>query len=409
MNLKMTLTLMILMISSAYADSRPSFKVLLRSENSNKTYYAQRPLENLESNSSFDGKYFRIVHAKSNEPIAFDEKNEELRTKAATVYYHLNKARDFWVNYIQSEVAAKLPKIVVRLEIKNQFDELGHFANDNRAPQFNNALSVPGGETPGWVPAEKQDKWNKEIWFRPKKKILTKELGPMGPNPLESSLLVLQKPIIDFTRGQLNVRLIEQIFYPAYVSRPLHEDLIRFAGTYALLKAVIHGSKYADPLFMDKYFYLDSAMVPEIAYHEYAHIVLSDHLEMSHSTPVNEGIADYFAAVQSGKRKIYAKVSGHSNAAAKDTQEKRKYSHWDESNRTATSDFVLSVLWDVRETLGETVGDRVVYEARNYLSTANSTISDGLLRAILQACEVKCESPRRDKLKLYETFAWKGF
>jgi hypothetical protein len=221
--------------------------------------------------------------------------------------------------------------------------------------------------------------------------------------------MALENPLIDHIQNQFNVRLIEEFFYPTYVSRPLHEDLIRYAGTYAMMKLILHGSKYADRLFLDKFYYLDSALVPEIAYHEYAHIVLSDHLEMSHSTPVNEGIADYFAAIQAKTRKIYAKVPGHSNARHKDTQEKKKYVHWDESNRMATADFTLSVLWDVREALGEEMGDKVVFEARNFLNTKSSNISEGLLKAILLACELKCEVPKRDKLILYETFTWKGF
>lgn len=393
---------------SAIADG-PAFKVLLRQPNSYKTYYDKVQLPDLESNSSFEGTYFKIVKGKSNEAIAFDEKDEMTLTKAATVYYHLSEARKFWVEKMQSEKAADLPKLTVRIEITNQFNELGHFAHDNKAPQYNNALSIPDGETPSWVPAEKQDKWGKEIWFRPKKKILTKDLGPMGPNPLTTSLMAMERPLINYVENQINHRIMQEFFYPAYNNRPIHEDLIRFAGTYALMKLFIHGSRYTDSLFLEKYYYLDTAMVPEIAYHEYSHIILSDHLEMSHSTPVNEGMADYFAAVQSKKRKVYGKVAGHSNNAPKDTQEKRIYSHWDESNRYATSDFTLSVLWDVRETLGEEIGDRVVYQSRKYLKTSSSTISHGLLTAILRACEDICESPRRDKIKLYNTFGRKGF
>src|SRR5690606_1307067 len=44
-----------------------------------------------------------------------------------------------------------------------------------------------------------------------------------------------------------------------------------------------------------KYFHLDSALVPEIIYHEYSHVALSDHLVLSHSTAVIEGMADIFA------------------------------------------------------------------------------------------------------------------
>jgi hypothetical protein len=113
--------------------------------------------------------------------------------------------------------------------------------------------------------------------------------------------------------------------------------------------------------------------------------------------------------VQSKKRKVYAKVPGRSNAQSKDTQEKQIYSHWHESNRMATADFTLSVLWDVRETLGPDVGDKVVYQARNYLETKSSSISHGLLRAILKACDEICPSPRVEKLKLYRTFSRKGF
>ena len=391
------------------ARNTPSFEVLIRRENSTKTYFSMVQLPHLENKDSFDGKYFKIVKSKDETPIRFDESNEELLLKAANVYYHLNQARDFWVNEIKSQFAKNLPKIVIRLEIINQFDEIGHFANDNRLPQYNNALSIPGGKTPDWVPADKKDSWGNEIWFRPLKKILTSELGPFGPNPLTTGLQALEDPLLSFTQDELNLRLMEEFFYPAYVTRPLHQDLIRYAGTIAVMKLIIHGSKYTDKLFMDKYYYLDTAMVPEIIYHEYAHVVLSESLQMSHSTPVIEGLADYFAAVQADTRKVYAKVPGYSNAQGKDRQEKQKYTHWNEANRASTSDFTLSVLWDVRETLGEKIGDEVVYEARRYLKTNSSNISDSLLRAIVRACEIKCDSPRRDKYKLYETFSERGF
>lgn len=407
MKFKLPLALACLIAGSAYAQG-PTFTILLRQPNSNKTFYKKAEMVDLESDHSFDGKYFKIVKSKETEAVSFSD-DEETVLKAANVYYHLMQARSFWVEKVQSKSAAALPKVTIRLDIINQFDELGHFAHDNRTPQFNNAVSIPEGQTPTWVPEEKQDKWGKEIWFRPMKRVLTSSLGPLGPNPLTQSLQAIEKPLLSYTQNQFKVTLMEHVFYPSYVSRPLHEDVIRMVGTIALTKIFIQTSKRADRLFIDKYYYLETAMIPEIVYHEYSHIVLSDHLAMSHSTPVNEGMADYFAAAMSKKRKVYAKVKGFSNSAAKDTQEKRIYTHWDESNRFATADFTLSVLWDVRETLGEEVGDRVVYEARTHLKTETATISDHLLRAILKACESQCEEPRRDKLKLYRTFTEKGF
>jgi hypothetical protein len=396
-------------LANLYAQEAPTFKILERKLKSNKTVFHQVVLEDLISADSFDGKYFKIVNGKSNEAICFDEPNPAILLKAATTYYHLTLARKFWQEKTSEASPQKLDKIIVRLEIKNLYDEQGHFAHDNRTPQFNNALSIPAGETPDWLPSDRQEKWEREIWFRPMKKIETKDLPGIGPNPLTVSLQALEQPFINYTQNQFNQSLIEHLFYPTYAANPLWVDIVRFAGTIALTKAIMEGSKHTDRLFVEKYYYLDTAMVPEVIYHEYAHIVLSDYLEMSHSTPVIEGMADYFAAVLSKKKQLYARVKGYSNAAGKNTNAKNNYSHWYESNRAATADFVLSVLWDVRETLGSEVADKLVYEARTSLKTKTATINHHLIQAVLDACDKKCEKPRRDKLKLYETFSLKGF
>ncbi|MGE3608647.1 MAG: hypothetical protein AB7I27_03585 [Bacteriovoracaceae bacterium] len=401
---------LILLSLNSIASDAPMFEVLLRADKSLKTYIKKVPMINLESEDSFDGKYFKIVKAKSNDPISFKTEDKNLLLKAATVYYHLNSARDYWINVLKISAPEKLSKMTIRLELTNVFDEQGHYAHDNRDPQFNNALSIPAGESPAWVPEGKKDKWGNEIWFRPKKIINTSDLPHnIGPNPITTSLETIEDPFINFMENQFNHSIIEHAFYPEYSNKPLHQEAITFMGTIALTKFLIAGSKKLDNLFIEKYFYLDSALVPEIIYHEYTHIVLSDRLALSHSTPVNEGMADYFAAVLSNKRKMYAKVAGVSNANPKDTQSKKFYSHWDESNKNAQADFALAVLWDVRETLGNEAADRVIYDARLDLKTESATISDHLIRAILDACERKCELPRRDRYKLYETFAKRGF
>lgn len=396
--------------TSLLAAEAPSFKVLVRAEKSLKTYVKSVKLPDLESEKSFEGKYFKIVKGKSNDAISFKDEDSQLVLKAATVYYHLSSARDFWINQLKKSTPEKLSKMTIRLELSNVFDEQGHYANDNRDPQFNNALSVPAGETPAWVPVDKKDKWGHEIWFRPKKVISTEDIkSNLGPNPITTSLETIESPFIDYAEGQMNVSIIEQAFYPDYASTSAQEAVLRFIGTIALTRAVIAGSKMMDGLFLEKYFYLDTALVPEVIYHEYVHILLSDNLALSHSTPVNEGFADYFAAVLTNKQKLYAKVKGSSNANPKDSQNKKFYDHWDESNKNAQGDFVLAVLWDVREALGGEMGDKVIYDSRTTLKTESATISDHLVRSILEACDRKCESPRRDKFKLYEVFGKRGF
>ena len=407
---KITFGLIILFyISNTSAQEAPSFRVLERKAKSNHTLYRNVALENLTSADSFDGKYFKIVKAKSDEAINFTDTDSEILLKAATAYHHLTIARKFWLEKIGSKNPEIYQKITVRLKITNLYDEQGHFAHDNRSPQFNNALSISEGETPQWVPAERQQKWNKEIWFRPLKKIETKDLPEIGSNPLTVSMEALEQPFINYTANQFNMSIVEHIFYPTFSSNPLWVDFIRFAGTIAITKGIIEASKHSDRLFMEKYYYLDTVMVPEVIYHEYSHIMLSDYLEMSHSTPVIEGMADYFAAALADKRRVYSNVKGYSNAAGKDTQSKKDYSHWYESNRYATADFTLSVLWDVRDTLGEIVADQIVFEARKLLETRTATINHHLIQAVLDACDKRCEKPRRDKLRLYETFSAKGF
>ena len=273
-----------------------------------------------------------------------------------------------------------------------------------------NALSIPAGRTPEWIPEGREDEWGPEIWFRPMKKIDTRVfLSEMGPNPLTQTFTALEHPLINYARNQFQRSVLERIFYPNYATGSLQGDVIRFAGTIALTQFLIGASRRMDPLFIEKWFYLDTAMVPEVVYHEYAHIILSDELKITHSTPVIEGVADYFAAAQANKRKVYAKVPGRSTSNPKDPYNKKPYSHWSEENRTASSDFVLAVLWDVRELLGEEIANKLIYHSRKYLSTESSTISDHLLRAILLSCEEVCLAPRLDKLKLYEKFSARGF
>jgi hypothetical protein len=405
--MKKYLFLSVLLAGSVYAET---FRVLVRQDSSTKTSYREVELTDLESPDSFDGKYFRVVKGKDQEAVSFQDADRDLVLKAANTYYHLTLARDFWVKKMSAERVAAVPKLTVRLDITNLFDDQGHFANDHRDPQFNNALSIPAGKTPDWVPEGREDAWGPEIWFRPKKVIDTRVfLNEIGPNPVTQTMTALEHPIINYARSQLQVSLIERLFYPSYATGSFQTDLIRFAGTIAMTEFLIHASKRADPLFLEKWFYLDTAMVPEVVYHEYAHIVLSDYMKITHSTPVIEGMADYFAAAEANKRKVYAKVPGRSTSNPKDPYNKKPYTHWSEANRTASSDFVLAVLWDVREALGEEMGNKVVYQARKYLSTETSTISDGLLRAVLLSCEETCLEPRLDKLKLYEKFSERGF
>src|SRR5690606_15293458 len=128
--------------------------------------------------------------------------------------------------------------------------------------------------------------WSEEIWFRPMKVISTKDLdNRLGPNPFAQALDGLEKPVNDFTYRKWRMDTISAIF-DSTARSGYGKDLMWAAGTFAVMKVIIEGAGRMDPLFMNKWYYLDTALVPEVVFHEYSHVILSDKLALSHSTPV---------------------------------------------------------------------------------------------------------------------------
>jgi len=80
--------------------------------------------------------------------------------------------------------------------------------------------------------------------------------------------------------------------------------VIRTVGSSLIME---FGYQFIDPISKAtarKWYWLDTALIPEIIYHEYAHAALSDHLVLSHSTAIIEGMADFFAGQIAGSPKL---------------------------------------------------------------------------------------------------------
>jgi len=409
-------TYFILSLFSSLASAQVTETVLERG-NRFKPILVQEELPNLVSDQEFDGKYFKIVKGKSDVAIPISETDEALKLRAATAYYHLNKARDFWVNVMHSDYVRDMPKITIRLEITNKFSELGHFQHDSIEPQYNNALSIPLGETMDGATDRdgnpvKKEYWGREIWFRPVKKIRTADLpasglGP-GGNPFTEYAKMLAEPIDITTENRFIQVTIQKIFYPLTLTQSYESSVIGQAGTFLLTSLILEASKHSDKFFLEKYYYLDTAMIPEIIYHEYSHIALSDHLALSLSTPVLEGMADYFSTAISGDPHIANKIKKYSLSMPKNGKNKTTYHSVFETNLFANSDFVLSVLWSVKQKF-PTIADELVYDARTRLSTESSDIRHDLINSLLESCSKLCADPRADRLKLRQVFEDKGF
>jgi hypothetical protein len=373
-----------------------SKRAVVRDENFSATT-KEVVLPDLTSDNSYEGKFFKIVEGKNDEAVRFDD-SEDLQLKAATTYYHLNRARRYFTDVIKSPYVQSLPQITIRLDLLNVFNEIGHFANDNLDPQYNNALSVPAGR--GYAP-KNISPWGNEIWFRPAKEINIKDFKGVvdyGPS-LKTSLQGF--------RRQTHMTNFEQFIislYGAtvYGNTPV-SSMMRLVGSSLLLEAIYQSSDFTAEFFSRKIYRLDSALVPEIIYHEFSHIALSDHLELSHSTPVNEGLADYFAGKIANSKKLATNIKDYNLFSGKKVEKKQQYHLAFERGEFANADFVFGLLWNVGETVGTDIEGSFMYDMTKTINT-NVSIKDDLINATIETCKSECKSPFNDRLRLYKLF-----
>ncbi len=396
-----------------------SFKVLERTKKDNYQLITKE-LEKLHCTNRFEGDHFKIVSGTEDEAISFDHEDKKLLLKAANVYYHLSIARNFWMNEIKSDYVSGLQQITIRLDITNAFSSMRHFKNAEQEKNYNNAWSIPEGETPKVGGVKKS--WYKEIWFSPMKKIESrKNLKSEGLNPVHESLVLIKDPIVEMNANAIIYLGLTWAKTPSINGSSLLEDAIRRVGTLAVLFAALETTKHMDKWFVNKYYFIETAMVPEIIYHEYAHIAMSDTMKTVHSVPVIEGMADYFAARVAGRRKMYDELKGFANNRSKDTNNSQLYHPYLEGAWNATSDFTLGLLWAGREEFDKVNKQRIskgqdalvnyddlVFTAHTDLDE-NSDIAHGLNGALVNACKKKCNGIRPGVNTLNFVFENKGF
>ena len=400
------LSFVFIVSASAFAQSLDrSVEALVRTEK-NRPVVDEVILTDLVSADSFDGLHFKIVQGKSDEAIRFDQ-SEELTFRAATAYYHLTKARDYFVKKVKSDYAASIPKMIIRIDHKNQFSELGHFAHDNMDPQFNNALTIPAGKG---LTSRGVKPWGMEIWFRPMKKIHLRDLQVNDLANQEFQVLMKQ------FRNQIHMQSLQRFMSQGVMAltrdnpgmNPFSvESLVRTVGSSVIMEA---GYQFLDPIskvFSRKWYWLDTALVPEIIYHEYAHVALSDHLVLSHSTAIIEGMADFFAGQIANSPKLATHIKKYNTYNGKNAKKKKEYMIQFESADYANTDFVFGMLWELKKIVGEDKGEAFMFELRKKVTT-NSSIRVGLIEGILETCEEMCAVPFVDKIRILKALNLKG-
>ena len=363
-------------------------------------------LTDIESDDSFDGEHFKIVQGKSNDAVRFDA-DERIRLRAATTYYHLTRAREYFINHVKSAYVASLPKMIIRIEHKNQFSELGQFANDALDPQYNNALSIPAGE--GYAPRNVKP-WGMEIWFRPAKQVNIKDIkvNNLGMAQFNQLMGSFRSQIHMQSLNKFLTNVIVSVTDPSAGAKPFsQENVIRTAGASVMLEL---GFRSVEPLsraLSRKWYWLDTAMVPEIIYHEYSHIALSDKLVLSHSTAIIEGMADFFAGQIANSPKLAKNIKEYNTYNGKNANRKQDYMIQFEMTQYANTDFVFGLLYEMKRIVGEDRGEQFMYDLRNNVTT-NSSIRNELVEGLLKSCDSLCATPFNDKLSIMKALNHKG-
>lgn len=320
------------------------FDVVVR-DHKDRLVVEKRELEDLITNDRFEGVYFKIVAKTGTEAIAFDS---PLAAKAANTYYHLNRAREFFasIGRVQNE------QITIRIEIENAFHREYHYQNAQVNPVFNNATTIVGGSG---VSDFGIDPWGYEIWFRPIKKIpISKELRKQAKKVIRSYLP--RTPSIS-----TDVLLISGIEaassnnFAAALSMTA-EDLFQ---DYLINTTVRFVIPEVFALFMRGDYFLDTALIPEVIYHEYTHYMMADAVAPVANTTLMEGFADYFATKVSNRLSLADELGDYGRLVeSRDALSRDVYSLALDTNQGLGSDFVLSVLYEIESYVS-------LYEPRN--------------------------------------------
>lgn len=411
----------IAIVGFAFAGVSENYEVVARKKNGGYEV-VPRPIEGMKSRDTFETDRFRIswkkeegalsidriagiveekMTSEKDNPLWAERDSDRIRLMAANALYHAEIAHRYFTEVLASEEVKQLEKIVIRLDLTNKYSQYERFANDNYQPQFNNALSIEGGKP--FKPKPGLNPWQREIWFRPEKKIPIGEILAQLPEDPTNGQIRQARQALYPMQIDLSIRnTLFAVFQSRLDSAGYLESITSQAGTFLLMEGAFQVLKLVNRIIIPQKFYLDTVMVPEVIYHEFSHIALSDFMKPDLSTPVNEGMADFFAASISGSPKLAKKIRAYSTAVGKNGKKRQFFQMEYETLGKAQSDFVLGLLWGLRDVLGEKAAVRLVFGARKFLSTRDSDIRDGLVKALFLSCETACESPLRDRMLIHQ-------
>jgi hypothetical protein len=318
---------------------------------------------NKDEDKAFEGDFFKIVHNTDNDAIKFNNKNQLLKFRAATVYHHMTIARNYF-SKLGLEYSNKDKKITVRVDVDKEYSNTVHFAYRE---DYNGAKTISASNEFSNTSKVKElyggdGTWGNETWFFKAKEV-------KRSNPLQSAAnYVDSRDFKNLLLGQLLYQDVLAISSQLVAEQGQFDGLTAKYHLYSMLFSIglteiIPKALKLFSRFVKQKHYLDTALIPEIIYHEYAHIALGDIFGFKSSRPLNEGYPNYFAHKISGLDILGAKAGKLSKGdMGKTSKSKSKYNFSiPESMAAAHGSFTFSLLKQTDDLLGID-GEKILVE-----------------------------------------------
>lgn len=334
------------------------------------------------------GNFFQnvsILESTSETQKPYTEMSPTEQLKVATLAYHAQKAEQYFKTHFNNDYTQSINNMIIRYNIARTFNVGRHFSKKDE--NYNNAVTInPSNEYA--LTSQGVKEWPREIWFRPAQKIPNSgkmNLAALPPNMLQKSALMALD--MSFRKYAQTTVVTESL-----TAFNLSDQLFQVGLLMLLQNATPLVVGGAMTLFQGDY-YLETAMIPEVIYHEVAHLFLADHLPTSGSYPINEAMANYFAAVISGNTSLTQKLGDYGSNVDSTGLSKKKYSSSIEQSAAAHDPFTYTYLWKIRTRVSKQIKipgmdsasffDQVVYESRKHIVLdADKTVAMSLPEAL---------------------------
>ncbi len=332
----------------------------------------------LNKENGFESKFFSIRNKTEDKAIKFES---SMSLRACTAFYHLEQARRFFSNNFSLNPFKEKKQIVIRLEMDQAFDDSVHFLPEKFGKVYNNAITIPPSAK---MKLDEVNPWGYEIWFAPKKEIKLKSsfeessgvlasksvVGNLVFSVAEKELTIMMQ---DFARGQVWNQFTREYYF---------QSLLFSVGVTALVPNLMNWSSK----LVKKKIFLDSGLIPEVIYHEYAHFALSDLINIGHSSPVGESVANYFASKISGRNNILKNSKPFMKGLVKiDGKKLKKYKYIYDNSKYAQADFGFKFLHALNRELGQNF-DTLLIKSLEYLDKRKPlVIKNNLVPALQQS------------------------